>query len=229
MKRKLLTLCAASLAGACALNAADGDLLAEDATGATFEVYSADGATYVAKSAAEIAALPSVTWRTGETVTATKWNGDATTLAASAASAGSGAFAPDAGGVWTLVNSSQGTAYVCIPWSVYGDGMSVASAASPDFAVDSSQEGPDRTTKRKEAPAVAYTGDSWGGDASKAATLTFTDPDGAATEVALTGSGATPFNFNKSGVWRVHLAMADGRTEEAVVTVIGIGTMLIIR
>lgn len=227
MKRKLLTLCAASLAGACALNAADGDLIAEDTTGATFEVYSADGATYVAKSAAEIAALPSVTWREGETVTATKWNGDATTLAASAASAGSGAFAPDAGGVWTLVNSSQGTAYVCIPWSVYGDGMSVTSATSPDFAADSQQEGPNRTTRRKEAPAVAYTGDSWVGDAAKAATLTFTSPSGAATTVNRTGSGAIAFNFNEVGSWTVLLAMADGTTRTAVVTIDGGFTIVI--
>ena len=96
MKGKLL-ICAASLAGACALNAADGDLLAEDATGATFDVYSADGATYAAKSATEIAALPCVTYRAGETVTAEKWNGDETSLVASAASAGSAVFAPNAG------------------------------------------------------------------------------------------------------------------------------------
>lgn len=228
MKRKLLTLCAASLAGMCALSAADGNLLAEDATGATFEVYSADGATYAAKSVAEIAALPPVTWRVGETVTATKWNGDATMLATSAASDGSGAFAPNAGGVWTFVNSKQGTAYVCIPWSVFGDSMSVTSAASPDFAADSKQEGPNRTARRKEAPAVAYTGDSWVGDAAKAATLTFTSPSGAATTVNRTGSGAIAFNFNEVGNWTVQLAMADGTTLSAVIFIDG-GTILYIQ
>ena len=228
MKRKLLVLCAASLAGACALNAADGDLLAEDTTGATFEVYSADGATYAAKSAAEIAALPSVTWRAGETVTAAKWNGDTSTLASSAASDGSGAFAPNAGGVWTLVNSKQGTAYICVPWSVFGDSMSVTSSASPTYTADSKQEGPNRITKRKDAPDVAYTGDNWVGDAAKAATLTFTSPSGKTTTLNRTGTGTTSFSFNEQGDWTVLLAMADGLTRTAVITING-GFMLIIQ
>ena len=228
MKRKLLVLCAASLAGMCALNAADGDLLAEDATGATFEVYSADGATYAAKSAAEIAALPSVTWRAGETVTAVKWNGDVTALVTSAASDGFGAFAPNAGGVWTLVNSKQGTACICVPWSVFGDSMSVTSAASPTYAADSKQEGPDRITRRKAAPAVAYTGDNWVGDAAKGATLTFTSPSGKTTTLNCTGTGAASFGFNELGGWTVLLAMADGSTRTAVITIDG-GFMLIIQ
>ena len=229
MKRKLLVLSAASFAGMCALNAADGDLLAEDTTGATFEVYSADGATYAAKSAAEIAALPSVTWRAGETVTAAKWNGDTTTLATSAASDGSGSFAPNAGGAWTLVNSKQGTAYICVPWSVFGDSMSVTSGASPAYAADSNQEGPNRTTRRKDAPAVAYTGDNWVGDAAKAATLTFTSPSGKATTLNRTGTGAASFNFNELGDWTVLLAMADGSTRTAVVSVDGLGFMLLFK
>jgi len=220
MKRKLL-ICAVSLAGACALNAADGDLLAEDATGATFDVYSVDGATYAAKSAAEIAALPHVTWRTGETVIATKWNGDETALVASAASAGSTAFAPDAGGVWILNNSAQGTARICVPWAVYGDSMSLTSAASPSYAADSRQDGPNRTTRRKEALSVAYTGDNWIGDISKAATLTFTSPSGTATTLNRTGTGATLFNFNEVGDWTVQLAMLDGTTRNAVITING--------
>lgn len=227
MKRKLLVLCAASLAGACALEAADGDLLAEDTTGATFEVYSADGATYAARSTAEIAALPSVTWRAGETVTAAKWNGDTTTLATSAASDGSGSFAPNAGGVWTLVNSKQGTAYICVPWSVFGDSMSVTSDTSSAYAADSKQEGPNRTTRRKEAPAVAYTGDNWVGDAAKAATLTFTSPSGKTTTLNRTGSGAIAFNFNEVGNWTVLLAMADGTARTAVVTIDGGFTIVI--
>ena len=227
MKRKLLFLCAASLAGACALNAADGDLLAEDTSGATFCVYSADGATYAATSAAEIAALPSVTWRTGETVTAAKWNGDTTTLAMSAAAAGSGSFAPNAGGVWTLVNSKQGTAYICVPWPVFGDGMDLTSSASSAYAADSMASGPNRVTKRKEAPAVAYTGDNWVGDAARAATLTFTSPSGAATTLNRMGTGATLFNFNEVGNWTVQLAMADGSTRTAVVAIDGRFTIAI--
>ena len=184
-------------------------------------MYSADGATYAARSTAEIAALPSVTWRAGETVTAAKWNGDTTTLATSAASDGSGSFAPNAGGVWTLVNSKQGTAYICVPWSVFGDSMSVTSDTSSAYAADSKQEGPNRTTRRKEAPAVAYTGDNWVGDAAKAATLTFTSPSGKTTTLNRTGSGATLFNFNEVGDWTVQLAMADGSTRTSVITING--------
>ena len=229
MKRKLLTLCAASLAGACALEAADGDLIAEDTTGAAFAVYSTDDATYAAKSTAEIAALPSVTWRAGETVTAAKWNGDATMLATSAASDGSGSFAPNAGGAWTLVNSRQGTAYICVPWSVFGDSMSVTSVASPTYAADSRQEGPDRTTRRKEAPAVSYTGDNWLGDAAKAATLTFISPGGVTTTLDREGTGSASFDFNELGDWTVVLAMADGSTRTAVVSIDSPGLVLMVR
>ena len=220
MKRKLL-ICAASIAGVCALNAADGDLLAEDTTGATFDVYSADSATYAAKSAAEIAALPHVTYRTGETVTATKWNGDETSLVASAASDGSTAFAPDAGGVWILNNSAQGSARICVPWSVYGDSMSLMSAASSEYAVDSIADGPNRRTVRREAPQVAYTGDNWVGDVAKATTLTITSPLGAITNLDLSGTGAIPFDFKGSGAWTVHLAMSGGSTLDSVVYIDG--------
>ena len=221
MNRKLLVFCVASLAGACALNAADGDLLAEDATGATFDVYSAECATYAAKSVAEIAALPRVTYRAGETVTAEKWNGDETSLVASAASAGSAAFAPNVGGVWILSNSAQGTARICVPWSVYGDSMSLMSAASPVYAADSTQSGPNRRTRKHDAPAIAYTGDNWVGDATKAATLTLTSPGGLVTNMTFTGTGAIPFSFKGSGDWAVRLAMADGRMYNASIYIDG--------
>lgn len=221
MRRRFLVFCVASLAGTCALNAADGDLLAEDTTGATFDVYSADNATYATKSAAEIAALPHVTYRVGETVTAVKWNGDETSLVVSAVSAGSTAFAPDAGGVWILTNSAQETARICVPWSVYGDSMSLTSAASPAYAADSRQNGPNRVTRRKEAPSVAYTGDNWVGDVSKVATLTFTSPSGTATTLNRTGTGAISFNFNEVGNWTVQLAMADGTIRNATITING--------
>lgn len=228
MKRRLLLLCAASLAGTCELNAADGDLLAEDASGATFDVYSADNATYAAKSTAEIAALPRVTYRAGETVTAEKWTGDETVLASSAASAGSAAFAPDAGGVWILSNSVQGTAYVCVPWTVFGDSMSLTSAASPAYAADSMTDGPNRITKRRDAPPVAYTGDNWVGDATKASILTFTPVGGAVTNKNLMGTGVTPFDFKGSGEWTIRLAMADGTLRDAVVCIDG-GLVIVIR
>ena len=229
MKRKLLVLCAASLAGACALEAADGDLLAEDTTGATFDVYTTDGATYAAKSAAEIAALPSVTWRAGETVTAAKWNGDTTTLATSAASDGSGSFAPNAGGAWTLVNSKQGTAYICVPWSVYGDTMSLTSPVYSEYAIDSVLPGPNRSSYRKAVLPISYTGDNWIGDIAKAATLKLTAPSGTESTLALAGSGTTPFSFTETGEWRVVLTMENGDTRTAVLNLNEVGLLLIVR
>jgi hypothetical protein len=229
MKRKLLMIGAASLAGACALNAADGDLLAEDATGATFDVYSADSATYAAKSAAEIAALPRVTYRAGETVTAAKWNGGETSLVASAASDGSTAFAPDAGGVWILNNSAQGTARICVPWSVYGDTMSLASPVYSEYAVDSALPGPNRSSCRKKALPISYTGDNWIGDIAKAATLKLTAPSGAETTLNLSGSGATQFSFTEAGDWTVQLTMENGDTRTAVLTLNEVGLLLIVR
>ena len=228
MKRKLLVLCAASLVGAGVLNAADGNLLAEDATGATFDAYSADDATYAVMSSAEIAALPSVTWRVDETVTATKWNGDTTTLVTSAVSNGSGAFVPDAGGIWTLVNSKQGTARICVPWTVYGDSMSMTSGASPGFAADSKLPGPDRVTKPRDALPIAYTGDNWVGDRSKSATLTLVSPSGAETTLDRTGTGTETFAFGALGNWGVRLAMADGTTLEASIALFD-GFSIIIR
>ncbi len=159
-------------AAAFPLFAADGDLLAETAAAATFDVCTADNATFAAKSAAAVAALMPVTWRAGETVGVIPPRGASSTLVTDAASAGSAPFAPDAGGVWTLVNSAQGTARIGVAWPVYNDGGTlVTSGDSPDYVVDSMQEGPNRKIKRREGLPVAYSGDSWHGGATASSVL----------------------------------------------------------
>ena len=105
---------------------------------------------------------------------------------------------------WRIVTSADGCLYV---------GTAIA------YPCDSVGEGPDRTTKKKEALPVAYSGDDWGGDATKAATLTFTSPDGTETKIDLAGTAATPFKFNKIGSWTVLLEMADGTTRTATISV----------
>ncbi len=100
------------------------------------------------------------------------------------------------------------------------DGCQYAWAGTSAFPVDSRQSGPDRATKWREALPVAYTGDNWIGDAAKASTLTFIPPAGESSSLDLTGTGAQPFSFKKSGDWTVRLAMADGSTREAIVTII---------
>ena len=206
------------------LFAVDGELLAESGDSPTFSVYSADGATYATGSTAEIAALPPVVSRSGETVTVTSPSGGLTPLSSSSL-----AGVLDAGGVWTLVNSAQGSARVGVAWNVYSDGGTLASGgAAGTYDVDSEQFGPDRRIRITDMLPVAYTGDDWAGDAMAAATLTFVSPEGISTTLNLTGTGATTqFRFGKSGNWTVTLEMANGSTRTAVIRVIGGLTIII--
>lgn len=92
--------------------------------------------------------------------------------------------------------------------------------------------GPDRKLKEKRAKFVAYSGDDWAGDLSKAATLTFTPPYGGAAQTPTldpAGTGAKLFNFNKAGDWTVTLTFADGTTRTATVSIEKAGLMLIVR
>ena len=119
------------------------------------------------------------------------------------------------GGAWRLVSSLDGCEYA---W---------AGAAS--FPVDSRRLGPDRTTKKADALPIAYTGDNWVGDPAKAATLTIVPPEGEMSTFALAGTGAQPFTFGKPGDWSLTLAMADGSTRQAVVSIIGEAFVLVVR
>jgi len=225
--RKRFAMFLVAWAAAFPLLAADGDLLAETAVAATFDVRTFDNATFVAKSAAEIAALMPVTWRTGDTVDVIPPQGAASTLVTDAASAGSTQFAPDAGGIWTLVNSAQGKARIGVAWSVYGDGgMLVTSGNSPEYAVDSLQEGPNREIMMKKGLPVAYSGDLWHGSATASSTLTVTQPSGASEDIPLVGAGVYDVPFNKAGRWRLSLVVADA-TLESEVDVKSLGFQLI--
>lgn len=97
------------------------------------------------------------------------------------------------------------------------------------YRADSITDGPNRTTLRRAAPSVAYSGDDWGGNSAKASTLTFTPPSGNATILNRTGTGTTWFNFNEPGDWTVQLSMADGSTRTAAITVECLGLSLIFR
>ena len=98
--------------------------------------------------------------------------------------------------------------------------------------MDTIGEGPDRKLKKREAPPAAYSGDDWAGDLSKAATLTFTPPDGGEAQTPTldpTGTGVKSFTFDKPGNWTVTLTFADGTTKTAIVTIQTAGFMLIVR
>lgn len=196
---------------------------------ATFRFYGNPEKTYSLVSSAELAAWP-VTWRAGETVVATAMDGAETTLSGGADA--TSASLPNKGGVWTLVNSAEGTARVGVPWDVFDDGGAYGASATAGFVADMVQTGPDRKLKKNEVPPVAYSGDDWTGDLSKAATITFTPPEGSGLEATVwnkTGNGARAFTFNAKGDWTVALAFADGTTKTATITIKSTGFTLVVR
>ena len=198
------------------LFAVDGELWAESVASPEFSVYSTEDAKYSVASSAEIAALPPVSIRAGETATATSCTGAVTVLESPSL-----VSVLNMGGFWTLANSGQGTAKIGVAWAVNGDaGLTLATASAfGDYAVDSVQPGPDRKVKISDVPPVAYSGDDWVGDVAAAATVVFTSPGGTETELDLTGTGVHSFPLNSSGRWMVALTMADGTTRTAVINV----------
>lgn len=228
MNARLTMILAACAAGAILpLVAADGDILAESGDSPAFAVYTTDTAKYAAMSTAEIAALPPVFRRAGETVTATSPNGIETAIPSSSL-----ASILTSGGVWTLAGSGYGEtlARVGVAWAVYGEtGDILASFDGGSYGVDSMLEGPNRKIKRGDVLPTAYSGDAWIGDASRASVLTFVSPSGAETTRNLFGTGASEFGFNNIGVWTVSLySPFFGTTQEAEVAVSG-GFFLIVR
>lgn len=225
-----LLLSVLSCASAATLYAVDGVLLADSPSPATFSVYASDTASYVVTSLGDIAALPPVAWNAGDTVTAISGRGVATTLAESAVSADSVAFPPSSsGGVWTLVNSSEGTAKIGIPWFVYGDTGSLATSGQSSYDVDSQLSGPNRKTIRREVLPVAYSDVVWVEDVNSAVSLSFTSPSLAVTERSFDEAVTEPFDFHEAGVWNVQLKMDGSTVATAEIEIKSSGFQLILR
>ena len=222
MMRKYGLWCASILACACMCRGELGDVMAESAGAATFDVYTSADATYAALTADELSAMR-ITYREGETVTATAYDGTLLTLVGPAASSGSVQFDAGKGGIWTLVNSEQGMARIGVSWSINADyGAVVAqSANSSCFGVDSKEAGPDRRTHRESVLPIAYAGDGWSGSPSKESVLTVVSPDGSSTVLSRAGTGVEPWPFNKFGEWTITLASADAGEMTAKVLVVG--------
>ena len=196
----------------------------------TFKLRTGDGTAAVAST--DLAAWP-VTYRTGETVTLTSPAGASTTPVSGAAANGTtelaGAFNAD--GVWRLANSNGGSALVGVAWETFGASWREASADA-SCRMHTEGEGPDRKLKKSETLPVAYSGDNWKGDLSKAATVTFTPPEGSGLEETIwnkTGRSASAFTFNKKGVWTVTLKFADNTTRTAHIDIQATGLMVIIK
>jgi hypothetical protein len=70
------------------------------------------------------------------------------------------------------------------------------------------------------------------GDLSKAATVTFTPPEGSGLEETIwnkTGRSAETFTFNRKGVWTVTLTFADNTTRTAQINIQTAGFVLIVK
>ena len=196
----------------------------------TFKLRTGSGTA--AMSAADLVAWP-VTYRAGETVTLTSPAGASTTPVPSAAADGTTALAGafNADGVWRLANSNGGSAFVGVTWGTFGSQWREVSADA-SCRMHTEGEGPDRKLKKSEAPPVAYSGDDWKGDLTKASTITFTPPEGSGLEPTTwnkTGRGASAFTFNKRGVWTVTLKFAVNTTRTAQINIQTAGFVLIVK
>ena len=196
----------------------------------TFKLRTGDGTAAV--SSADLAAWP-VTYRAGETVTLTSPAGASTTPVSGAAANGTTALAGafNADGVWRLANSSGGSALVGVAWETFGAPWREASADA-SCRMHTEGEGPDRKLKKSETPPVAYSGDDWKGDLTKASTITFTPPEGSGLEPTTwnkTGRGASAFTFNAKGVWTVTLKFADNTTRTAHINIQSSGFIIIVK
>ena len=212
-------------AGAFALHAADGDVLATTGSAASFKFNTSEVSPFAMASTADATALfaeQPVTWRAGETVSMEAPDGTATTV--STALSGTYAFSPASSGVWSLSNSEGGKVYVSVPWAVTGGAVCTSGASA--FAVDTKECGPNRKSLKKEVLPIAYSGEGWCRSRIAVSTLTLTSPTGAVTSVALTGTGAVPVTFSQTGDWILSLAMDDGTTLAGVLTLAGRGLII---
>ena len=200
----------------------------------TFKLRTGSGTAAV--SSADLATWP-VTYRAGETVTLTSPAGASTTPVSDAAANGTTALAGafDADGVWRLANSNGGSARVGVAWGSFGSQWREESADA-SCRMHTIGEGPDRKLKKAETPPVAYSGDDWAGDLTKAATVTFTPPEGSGLTATTwnktnPGTGAAAFTFNAKGVWTVTLSFANNTPEPriAYITIERAGFVLIVR
>ena len=188
-------------------------------------------------SSAELAAKQ-VTYRAGETVTLTAPDGTTATVVADAAVAGGATLAVGAGGLssdglWRLDNSNGSVAFVGVAWETFGAAWRQAGDGR-SMALDTLAEGPDRRLKKSEIPPVAYSGDDWLGDLTKAATVTFTSPGGSVTTWSKTGTGADTFTFGERGTWTVRMWYDGSDTSgapdaTAQIVIVADGTAIIIK
>lgn len=216
------------LAAAAAVSAVAGEVVTSDPV--TFR-YFANGTSVFGFSSTEDMESWPILWNADEIVTATAHDGIVRTLTGGGSST-SATLPGEMGGVWHVANSNGDTATICIPWSVFEDGISIVSQPSGVYGIDTLKAGPDRKTTKRETLPIAYSGDDWAGDVAKASTITFTPPADSSLEATTfnrTGQGAVTFVFGKAGVWTVSLTYADGTVRTSLIDVQINGLTVVIR
>jgi hypothetical protein len=184
---------------------------------------------------AELSAWP-ITYKAGDIITLISPSGVSTTPVDGVTTAGAtdlSSSSLDEDGVWTLRNSNGGMASIGVTWGTNGESLSETDADG-NVVLFTVGDGPDRKLKKSEVPPVAYSGDDWAGDLSKAAMVTFTPPEGSGLEATTWGdlsggNGARTFTFNARGVWTVTLKFADNTTCTAQIDIQTAGFMLIVK
>ena len=158
---------------------------------ATSETYEYRLDTYASpraiKTQAELDALWDATYSAGETVTVTSPSGVDSMPVSAASAAGEVALTFNAGGLWTAVNSAQGTATFTVRHSIFGT-LGDGTSASPAKIVDTTE--------------VLDLLNS--GTASVGYVVTFAGASGLADEVILPGQYS--FESAGEGLWSIATA-----------------------
>ncbi len=158
---------------------------------ATSEAYEYRLDTYASpraiKTQAELDALWKATYSAGETVTVTSPSGVDSTPISAASAAGEVALTFNAGGLWTAVNSAQGTATFTVRHSIFGT-LGDGTSASPAKIVDATEI---LDLLNSETAGIGYV-------------VTFAGASGLADEVILPGQYS--FESAGEGLWSIAAA-----------------------
>ena len=186
-----------------------------------FSVDSSEDSPYAISSQAMIEAWENrkINWRKGDSVYMVSPDGTRAVLVENANDAGCIEVDFNQGGLWRLVNSSQGEVVVGVAWTVYNDGgMLAEDAAAKMFYADGKKDGPDRRVFSGKTIPVAYSAALFAGMDIVDRQLRLISPSSEESSYQAQGAIAQPFCFSETGVWTVSLT-ADGVTQSASILV----------
>ena len=186
-----------------------------------FSVDSSEDSPYAISNQTMIEAWKNrkINWRKGDSVHMVSPDGTRIVLVENANNAGSIEVDFTQGGLWRLVNSSQGEVVVGVAWTVYNDGGILAeNAVAKMFYADSKKDGPNRRVFSGKNISVAYSAALFAGMDMVNRELHLISPSAEESSYQAQGAIAQPFCFSENGVWTVSLT-ADGVTQSASILV----------